>query len=96
MSLSDIWIRFSLWRASKAVKREEAQYGGREKMIDDRIVRAAGLRCGMTYEEALAMKAEIETGMWPTHDKRYRDFLSAWDAEDSYWRPGKVSLPEYE
>jgi hypothetical protein len=96
MSLRDMWIRFSFWRASRAVKREEARHGGREKMIDDMIVKAAGLRCGMTNAEALAMYAQIDTGIWPTHDSRYREFLAAMDTEEAYWRPGKVRLEHYE
>ncbi len=81
MSLSEMWVRFSLWRTRRAVKREEARHGGREKMIDDMIVKAAGLRCGMTYAEALAMKAQI---------------LAAMTTEEAYWRPGKVTLEDYE
>lgn len=96
MSLSDMWIRFSFWRASRAVKREEARHGGREKMIDNMIVKGAGLRCGMTNAEALAMYAQIDTGIWPAHDSKYREFLEAMDKEEAFWRPGKVGLVDYE
>jgi hypothetical protein len=90
-------MTFSLRQAKEDDDKTLAEYGGdREKMIDDPIVTSAGLKCGMMPDEARAMKAQINTGIWPTRDPKYDEFLRAIDAEEAYWRPGKVTLPEYD
>jgi hypothetical protein len=88
---SDLFVSLSLRRASKAYEKTLAEYGGdREKMMDDQIVSWAGLKCGMTIDEARAMKAQIDTGIWPSSDPKYSAFLNAMDLEERLWRPGKV------